>query len=154
MRRAILISASCLALAALAGCGSGEGVSEGAAVAVYAAAPLCSGAKQGLARAGGTAGSVHLRLVCLAPERSGRRIDLATVGANARRAAEDSTAVAYLEASDPAANRFARTILESADLGWSEASSGAVAIRRVLRAISAAGSGSLREAVREALEVS
>ncbi|HEX8754349.1 MAG TPA: hypothetical protein VF731_13135 [Solirubrobacterales bacterium] len=154
MRRAALISASCAALLALAGCGGAEGVSSGATVSVYAAASLCAGAQRGLAEAGSAAGSVRVRVLCLEPERSGGRLRLATVGANARRATEDSSAVAYLEASDPAANRFAEPILESADLGWSEARSGAAGVRRVLRAIAAAGTGSVREAVREALEAS
>jgi len=138
---------------ALAGCGAEEGVAEGAAVAVYVDAPLCAGAERALTAAGGGSGAVAVRARCLPAERRGGSLDLATVGANARRAAEDSTSVAYLLSPDRVAGRFAQPILDAAGIGWVRSGSGAVAMRRALGAIEAAGeSGALRESVREALD--
>ena len=136
-----------LALGA-SGCGGG-GVAEDAIVSVYADAPLCAGAHRELADESGRAGSVRVRLVCLESARDGTRLDLATVGANARRATEDSTSVGYLEV--PARPSFSRPILESAGVAWVSARSGSAAMARLLRAIRDAGSGSLRESVREDL---
>ena len=79
------------------------------------------------------------------------RLDLATIGANARRATEDSAAIAYVEPPGPA-NRFSRTILEEAGIAWTTSISGASAVARVLRAVSEADTDSLRDSVREALE--
>jgi hypothetical protein len=149
---AIAAAAATCGGGALVGCGGGGGISSGATVSVYVAAPLCAGAERALAQAGARASSVRVRATCLPGESAGSRLDLAVVGANARRATEDSTAVAYLEPADPAATRFSIPILESAEIGWVEASSGEAAMGRVLRAISGADSSSLRDAVREALE--
>ena len=102
--RLTMVVASVVLLAVLAGCGEASGVEEGATVTAYVAAPLCAEAKQELERRGAKAGELRVRVFCLevtAPQEgpAGRRgIDLATVGANARRATEDSTAVGYLEA--------------------------------------------------------
>jgi hypothetical protein len=126
-------------------------VSSGATVRVYVGAPLCAGAKRELSRRSGQAGEVHVDAVCLAESRLGAGLDLATVGANARRATEDSTAVAYVEADGPA-NRFSRPIVEAAGIAWTSASSGAGAIRQILHVVAAADLGSLRDSVREALE--
>jgi hypothetical protein len=149
VRRASAILLACALGAFGAGCGEGGGVSSGATVSAYVVAPLCEGAKMELARAGGRAGDLRVRAVCLANARSGDGLSLARIGANARRATEDSTAVAYLEPPDPAANRFSRPILESAGIASIASNSGAAAMTRLLRAIrEAGGSGSLREAVR------
>jgi hypothetical protein len=59
--------------------------------------------------------------------------------------------VAYLEASDPAAARFTRPILETAEVPWISSSSGATAMRRLLKLIESADSGSLRASLQEAL---
>jgi len=144
--------AAALVLLALAfgtiGCGGDEGVAGGATVRVYVSGSLCPGAKRELAREGGRAGDVHVRAVCLeAPEAAGR-LDLAAIGADARRASEDSTAVAYVEG-DRGAARFSRPIVESAGISLLTASSGKTAIQRVLDAIAEADSSSLRDAVRE-----
>jgi hypothetical protein len=125
-------------------------VAKGAAVTAYVSAPLCAGAKQELAREGGKAGDVRVRAVCLSSARRGRQLDLATLGANARRATEDSTTVAYLEAPGRA-NRFSDPILESAGIAWIHTSSGKIAMARLLHAVQEADSGSLRESLREAL---
>jgi hypothetical protein len=89
--------------------------------------------------------------VCLPDPREGEKLDLATVGANARRATEDSTAVAYLEAPDPSRSRFTHRILETAHIPWIASSSGATAMSRLLKLINEPGSGSLREQLRQDL---
>ena len=142
-----------LALAAAAGCGSGGGVEEGASVHVYVGFPLCQQAREPLSAAKGRAGEVEVRMVCLRPATGAgeARIDLARQGANARRASEDSAAVAFLEAPGKPAE-FAAPIVEQAGIAFVEASDGAAGMERVLRAIEEAGSsGSPREKVRDAL---
>jgi branched-chain amino acid transport system substrate-binding protein len=143
-----------LATAISGGCGGAEGVAEGATVSVYSAAGACKGAKRALAGAGGRAGSLRVRARCLPEVRRGGRLDLATIGANARRASQDSTTVAYIGESDAAATRFSETILEEANIGQISSTPGAAAMRRVLGAIEEAdgGSGSLREEVRDELQ--
>jgi hypothetical protein len=120
-------------------------------VRVYVGAPLCAAAQRELGKAGGSAGDVQVRAICLASVKRGARLDLATIGADARRATEDSAAVAYLETLGPA-NRFSQSIVEESGIAWTTAGSGATAMRRVLDAIDEAGSGSLRDQVREALD--
>lgn len=151
MRRHPATLFSCLLVVLLAACGGG-GVSSGATVTAYVAAPLCAGARRALTQAGGHADSIRIRAICLPSDRRGGRLDLATVGANARRATEDSAAIAYLEAPDAAVARFTHPILESAELGWTSSSSGAAAMHRVLHAISDSNAGSLRDGVRESLD--
>lgn len=146
-RRSTLLFASALALVALLATGCGEsGVSAGATVTVYAAAPLCKGAQGELAREGARAGEVLVRTTCLPPVERHGGADLAIAGANARRATEDSTSIAYLEAPGPAA-KFSATIVESANIAWLETSSGAAATRRILKSLEDRGSSSPREAV-------
>jgi hypothetical protein len=149
--------AAALALAVLAatvaGCGSSGGVAAGATVDVYVSARLCPGAREALSRADGRAGEVEVRALCLRPSsgRGAEKVDLATQGSNARRASEDSAAVAFLEEPGGAAE-FAQPIVEEAGIAFLEAGSGEAAMGRVLRAIADAGSsGSLREKVRDNL---
>jgi hypothetical protein len=130
----------------VAGCG-GDSVAPGATVRVYVGADLCSEVR----RADGEAGDVHVEAICVDPVKSGGRLDLATIGANARRATEDSSTIAYVESRGPA-NRFSQTIIEEAGIAWTLASSGEKAMQRVLAAVEAAGSGPLRDEVRQALE--
>jgi len=146
-------TAGLAALFALAGCGGGEGVAEGATVSVYAVAPSCAGAKRVLARHGARSGEVRVRLVCVGDSESGRVWTLAAVGANARRASEDSSTVAYVADRDPTAARFSRPILESAGIAQlSPGPSGAAAMTKILAAIGEADtSGSIRESVNESL---
>ena len=153
MGRAAAAALALAALVAVAGCGSGGGVGEGASVHVYVGSELCPQARQPLFAAKGKAGEVEVRLVCLRPviEAGRGRIDLAQVGANARRASEDSAAVAFLEAPGRPAE-FAHPIVEGAGIAFVEAADGAAGMERVLRAIEAAGSsGSPREKVSDAL---
>jgi hypothetical protein len=134
------------------GCGGGEGVADGATVSVYVAPPQCAGAERVLERSGGMAGTLHVRVVCLERAEKGGRLDLATVGANARRAVEDSSTVGYVEAPGPAV-RHSVPILEEAGIAVVENGSGAVSMARLLEAIKAAGTASgLREAVGDELE--
>jgi hypothetical protein len=88
---------------ALAGCGGGEGAARGPSATVYVVAPLCSVVKRPHA-------------VCLPAVVRQGRLDLARIGADARRATEDSTSAGYVESFDPAANRFSRPILEGAGI--------------------------------------
>jgi hypothetical protein len=154
-RGAVAAALVLLAAGFLIGCGGDEGVASGATVRVYVEAGLCPEAERSLAAAGGEAGDLKVRAVCLPPVEGAalgsRRLKLATVGANARRAAEDSSAVAFLEPPGPA-NRFAEPILEEPGIAFLVESSGSEATRRILRAIEEAGSGSLREDVRKSLE--
>ncbi len=149
--RKALAPAVCGLLAAVAGCGGGEGVSKDATVTAYVEASLCAGAKQELVKKGDRAGELHVRAICLQNSRSQDKLKLSTLGANAREATEDSTTVAYLEASDLRASRFTHPILETAEIPWISGSSGKAAMARLLKLIEASGPGSLRASIREAL---
>jgi len=138
-------------LVAAAGCGSGTGVSEDATVTAYVEASLCAAAKQELVRRDVRAGDLRVQAVCLPSPREAKKLNLATLGANARQATEDSTTVAYLEASDPRASRFTHPILETAEVPWIVTSSGTTAMRRLLKLLESADSGSLRKSLSEAL---
>jgi hypothetical protein len=140
------------ALFSVAGCGASEGVDPGAQVTVYVAPPQCQGAKRVLDRFGDRAGELRVKLICLEDAQAGGRLDLATVGANARRAVEDSSAVGYIEAPGPTV-RYSVPILEEAKIAVVENGSGATSMGQLLKAIKAAGTASgLREAVGEKLE--
>lgn len=141
-----------IGLLGASGCGASEGVAGGETVNVYASAPLsgseaavgkayCADARATLARAGGKAGEVHLRLVCL-DDASGGHWQLAAVGANARRATEDSSSIAYLGEPQAAASRFSLPILETAGIGQAAGPSGAKAMTAVLKAVREAGDAS------------
>lgn len=142
---ALMVSASIL------GCGESSGVAEDAVVTAYVEASLCSDAKQELAKHDGRARDLRVQAICLASPRQAKKLSLATLGANARKATEDSTSVAYLEAPDPEASRFVHPILETAEVPWISASSGAAAMSRLLTLIPEANSGSLRQSLREEL---
>ena len=149
--KAKVAAALVLAAAVVVGCGEGAGVAEDATVTAYVAEPLCADAKLELGRARGRVGELRVRAICLANPRSSQKLDLATIGANSRRATEDSTSVAYLEAFDPPANRFSEPILESAEIAGIYRSSGKKAMASLLHAIEAWDSGSLRQSVRDSL---
>jgi hypothetical protein len=145
-------AAAIFLLVALAGCGGAEGVEAGATVRAYVVQPLCAGAEQQLQGAGGRAGEVHVQAICLPSAESDGQLELARAGANARRATEDSTAVAFIEAPGPD-NEFSDPILESAEIPSIASSSGTRAMTQLLRAIDNAGSSSsLRASVSEELE--
>lgn len=135
----------------VASCGGGD--ASGATVSVYVAAPLCAAAKAELAAHGAAAGSFHVTARCLAPsERAGGGVDLATNGANSRRATEDTSAVATLEPPGPA-TRFSRAILESASIPLVVNASAHEGMKQIIEAIASATSN-VRESVKEALEPS
>jgi len=137
-------------LTAGAGCGESEGIAAGATVTAYVEAPLCAGAKRELAREGGRAGDVRVHAVCLPSVARGERTDLARVGANARRATEDSATVGYLE--PPTIPSFSRPIVEAASIAVLRTSSGKTAMASLLAAIrDADDSSSLRDQVRQTL---
>jgi hypothetical protein len=148
--RRLAVLPICAIFPLLGGCGDG-GASAGATVSVYVGAPLCAGAKRELAREGGRAGDLRIRAVCLPGARHAGELDLAALGANARRATEDSSSVAFLEGPDPRSARFTRPILESAGIPSITASSGTTAMGRTLRAIAKADPSSLRESLRNSL---
>jgi hypothetical protein len=109
---------------------------------------MCGEARRELARHGGRAGEVRLRLVCLDDTGGAPRWRLAAVGANARRAVEDSATVAYIGELEPGPTRFSQPIVEAAGIGQVSGPSGGRAMAEVLRAIEGAGdTGQLREAV-------
>jgi branched-chain amino acid transport system substrate-binding protein len=155
-----------LALAALAlgvvGCGSG-GVAKDATLNVYVSAPLsgaqavagkamCAAAKAELARHGGKAGDFKLRVTCLDDAAGGPHWTLAAVGADARRAVEDSATIAYIGELEAAPTRFSRPIVEAAGIGQVSGAESGQPMERVIKAIEAAGgTEQLREAVSEEL---
>jgi hypothetical protein len=146
------VAALFLGIAGVVGCGGGEGAAEGAVVTAYVDASLCGEAEQALAREGARADSLRVRVSCLEPTRAGARLDLATVGANARLASEDSTSIAYIEAPDPKAARFSETILESAGIPRISNTSGEAAISDLLEALDEADLNSLRASVNDELQ--
>lgn len=136
----------------MGGCGGGEGVAKGAAVTAYVVPPLCAEASRELAQNRGRAGDLRVKAVCLPKVESGGRLKLAVVGANARRATEDSTGIAFLEAPGRAGS-FSHPVLETAEVPWIVTSSGKAAMAELLKAIEhAGGSGSLRASLAETLE--
>jgi hypothetical protein len=123
-------------------------------VDVYVGASLCGAAKSELGSHGPEAGHFTVAVKCLAgSEKAGGGTELATVGSNARLATEDTSSVAMLEGPG-ASNKFARPILESANVPLLVAPSGRAGMRRVLEAVEGAGGSDVRGSVQEALEPS
>lgn len=122
-------------------------------MSVYVAAPLCAGAERELTRNGDEAGDVRIRVVCLPSAESSRKLDLAQIGANARRATEDATAIGYIGEPTRSATRFSEPIIEAAGIAQLTETSGAAGMKKLLRAVGEAGdAGSLRASVDDALE--
>lgn len=160
--RAVPAVLSALALALAAGCGD-SGVSAGATVSVYLSAPmqgsegahgreLCTEAKRALARADSKAGDLRVRLRCLDASGPSGAWTLAAVGANARQAVQDATAVAYIGEPDRQARLQSRPIVEEAGIAEISAGSGSSVMQHILDAVAEADPESLRESVGEALE--
>lgn len=151
-RKVGLVASCALLVVAVVGCGAEEGVADDATASVYVAASLCAEATREVVRQGNRAGDVRVRVVCLPSAERDGRLDLATVGANARRATQDTSAVGYIGEPTRAGTRFSEPILESARVAQLSESSGAAAMSQLLHAIGEAGtSGSLRESVNEEL---
>lgn len=92
-----------------------------------------------------------MSLVCLDRVVSGH--SLASIGAGARRASEDSTTIGYIGEADPKSTRFSRPILEAAGIAALSGDDGAAAMATLLRAVRRnAEAGDLRGAVRDELE--
>lgn len=152
-----LLAAACL----VSGCGE-SGAEEGARLTVYASAPLqggeaaagrklCAEAREAARRAG-SPGGFELRVVCLDASGPAGRWTLAQVGANARRATEDSATVAYLGEPERAARRQSQPIVEAAGIGALGGLSGRAAMAEVAGAIEEGDSGEPRQAVFDAVE--
>jgi ABC-type branched-subunit amino acid transport system substrate-binding protein len=151
----VLLCAAVLA-AIVAGCGEG-GAAGGATVRVYVSAPLsgeeavagrrlCQGARSAAARAGRVEDR-KLEVVCLDAAGGAERWTLAQVGANARRATEDSTAVAYVGEPDPQARKQSRPIVDAAEIAELGGLSGEEAVARVIAAIGDGDASQPRDAV-------
>jgi branched-chain amino acid transport system substrate-binding protein len=108
---------------AAAGCGSGDGDPS---LTIYLSAPMkgpsaadgrdvADGARMALDDAGGEAAGTPVKLVVLDDAGPGGA-DAATAGANARRATEDSTAIAYLGELDSGTTRTSLPITNEAGL--------------------------------------
>jgi branched-chain amino acid transport system substrate-binding protein len=148
-----------LVAALISGCGEG-GAEAGARVTVYVSAPLsgpetkagrqlCDGARAE-ARRVGTVEGLELAVVCLDATEGEGRWTLAKVGANARRATEDSTTVAYVGEPDPRARKQSRPILDAAGIAEIGGISGEEAVTRVVAAIREGDAAEPRQAVFEA----
>src|SRR5215211_710121 len=151
----ILRWAALLALGALAlgGCGSDD-PSDDAELTAYVsvpvggpdaaeAGPLVARAKRALADAGGEAGGVAVRAVYL-----DARPDPAAIAANARRAVEDSTSIAYIGEVDRKAELSSAPIINEAGLLQVQPAPDAMA--QVLDAIEEADDPLDRESVADA----
>lgn len=149
------------ALAVLAvGCGE-DGANAGAQVTVYVSAPLrgdeavagkrlCAEARSAAARSSGKVGDLRLRVVCLNAAGESGRWTLAQVGANARRATEDSTTVAYVGEPDPRARKQSRPIVDAAEIAELSEISGREAVAAVRAAIEEGDESEPRQAVFQA----
>lgn len=152
-----ILIACLLGAALLAGCGEG-GAEAGARVMVYVSAPLhgaeaeagrrlCEGARAEAARSGGKVEDLELAVVCLDAAGEEGRWTLARVGANARRATEDSTTVAYVGEPDPRARKQSRPIVAAAEIAELGGMSGEEAVSKVVAAIREGDASEPRSAV-------
>ncbi len=142
-----------------AGCGE-EGAASGATVTVYVSAPLrgpeaeagrrvCDEAREQAAQGRGGE-ELRLRVVCLDASGPDGGWTLAQVGANARRATEDSTAIAYVGEPDPEARRQSRLIVDAAGIAELGGMSGREAVAAVQAAIAEGDESDPRQAVFDA----
>jgi hypothetical protein len=152
-RALTLMIVACGLVLGVGGCGEEEGTAKGATVTAYVSAQLCEQAKARLRERGPLAGEVRLRVACLPDAgRSSGELDLAALGAGARRVTEDSSAVAFAESAGQA-NRIVPPIVEAAGIAITYTSSGALAINRIVRALESAGDAdSIREGVAEEMD--
>lgn len=145
----------------VAGCGE-EGAAEEAELTVYVSGPLrgpeaargqrrCDEAWETV-RVEYEEGDHWLRVFCLDASGPDGRWTLAKVGSNARRATEDSTAVAYIGEPDRAARRQSRPIVESAEMAEFGVTGGRQAIEEVFAALREDDSNDPRKAVFDAIE--
>jgi hypothetical protein len=161
MKRLLPFLVACLLAALLvSGCGE-EGAEAGARVTVYVSAPLhgaeaaagrrlCAGAREGASRARGEVEDLRLEVVCLDAAGDGGRWTLAKVGANARMATEDSTAVAYVGEPDPRARKQSGPIVDAAGIAAIGGVGGKEAVKALVAAIREGDASEPRQAVFEA----
>lgn len=159
MARSALLALILVALAGMTPLGCGEGgAAEGARVTVYVSAPLrgadaaagkrlCGGARAEAAKAGAGVGDLKLEVVCLDAAGRAGTWTLAQVGTNARRATEDSSAVAYVGEPDPRARKQSRPIVDAAEIAEIGGLSGEEAMKAVIAAIREGDSSEPRQAV-------
>src|SRR6476469_3547095 len=119
----LVIAGGALVLAlVIAGCSADSGGGDGTErVTIYVSAPLSGsagfdgmdiedGARLAFADAGGEAGGIDARVVYLDDARGEQRFSQARTAANARRASEDSSAIAYIGELDSGATRVSLPI--------------------------------------------
>jgi ABC-type branched-subunit amino acid transport system substrate-binding protein len=146
-------------LATVSGCGE-EGAAADATVRVYVSVPLrgpeaqagrrlCDEAREQAGQGKGGEGH-QLRVVCLDASGDGGDWTLAQVGANARRATEDSSAVAYVGEPDAAAREQSRPIVEAAGIAELGGLSGREAVAKVAKAMEEGDASQPRDAVFDA----
>jgi branched-chain amino acid transport system substrate-binding protein len=146
-----------LLTAVVAGCGEG-GAASGATVRVYVSAPLrgveaaagrrlCTEAREKAAQAGDEVEDLKMDVVCLDAAGAQGRWTLARVGANARRATEDSTTVAYVGEPDARARKQSRPIVAAAEIAEISGVSGEQAVAAVVTAIREGDASKPRDAV-------
>jgi len=156
MSRHLVVPILVLLAAFAGGCGE-EGAAGGATVTVYVSAPLrgaeaeagrrlCDEAREQAGQGRGGA-ELRLRVVCLDASGPDGAWTLAQVGANARRATEDSTAVAYVGEPDPEARRQSRPIVDAAGIAELGGMSGREAVAAVRTAIAEGDESEPRQAV-------
>jgi branched-chain amino acid transport system substrate-binding protein len=131
-----LALAALLLVLAVAGCGVAGSAKIEAPVHVYVSLPLtgprgadgndaADGARLALEQAGGRAGSIEVTAQYL-DDAKGKAWDPVAVGANARRAIQDSAAAAYIGELDSAATRASMPITNNAGLIQVSPGAGAV----------------------------
>jgi hypothetical protein len=159
MLRLLVVTVLVLLIALASGCGE-EGAAGGATVTVYVSAPLrgteaeagqrlCDEAREQAGQGRGGE-DLRLRVVCLDSSEGDRAWTLAQVGANARRATEDSTAVAYVGEPDPEARRQSRPIVDAAEIAELGGMTGREAVAKVEAAIAEGDESEPRQAVFDA----
>jgi hypothetical protein len=159
--RVVLLVLLAVVGAIAAGCGE-EGAAGGATVTVYVSAPLrgeeasagqrlCDEAREQASQGKGDEDELKLRVVCLDAAGPRGAWTLAQVGANARRATEDSTAIAYVGEPDRQARKQSRPIVDAAGIAQIGGRPGREAIARVQAALRESDSDDPRAAVFSAL---
>lgn len=144
----------------LFGCAE-EGAESGATVNVYVSAPLRGGEggagrrlcdeARGQAAKGSGEENLEMRVVCLDASGPDGEWTLAQVGANARRASEDSAAIAYVGEPAQEARRQSRPIVEAAGIAELAGLSGREAVAEVVAAIAEGDESEPRQAVFDAV---
>ena len=140
LRRAAIAALAVAALLLAVGCGE-DGSSGPVTLRIYVSAPLAGaranegeaiskGAKLALADAGGRVGRFRVRGIYLDDsDRSGWSI--ARTAANARRAAQDTTAIGYVGDVDSGATKVSLPITNQAEIAQVSPASGAVDLTRI-----------------------